>query len=148
MSTAALLQRRCPRRRSASRPRSRRQRPPSRRFRSTGSKPATASVLAQEYAVKRWYDLDVAVEPLPFSGLEGPTHTISGTGSLAGRDGDLVDSTYAHTGDAILDDDQLNFAIVQEIENALGTANIFTTGSFDLATRVEHRPWSTAPATL
>jgi hypothetical protein len=84
---------------------------------------------------------------LPFSGLEGPTHTISGTGSLAGRDGDLVDSTYAHTGDAILDDDQLNFAIVQEIENALGTANIFTTGSFDLATRVEHRPWSTAPAT-
>jgi len=84
--------------------------------------------------VKRWYNLDVAVEPLPFSGLEDPTHMISGSGSLSGRDADLVDSEYTYTGDAILEDGHLSFAIVQEIENALGTATIFTTGSFDLAT--------------
>jgi len=89
---------------------------------------------AREYAVKRWYNLDVAVEPLPFSGLEDPTHMISGSGSLSGRDADLVDSEYTYTGDAILEDGHLSFAIVQEIENALGTATIFTTGSFDLAT--------------
>ena len=89
---------------------------------------------AQEYAVKRWYDLDVAVEPLPFSGLDDPTHSISGTGSLSGRVNDVVDSQYVYSGDAVLDGDQLSFAIVQEIENTLGTANIFTTGSFDLVT--------------
>ena len=100
---------------------------------------ATPSVVfyrdnAQEYAVKRWYDLDVVVEPLPFSGLDNSTHTIGGTGSLTGRETSLVDSDYAYTGDVILEDELLRFAIVQEIQNALGTATIFTTGRFDLVT--------------
>ncbi len=89
---------------------------------------------AQDYAVKRWYNLDVAVDELPFSGIENATHTITGTGTLDGRDTDVVDSVYRYAGDAVIEDAKLRFAIDQEIDNALGVGNIYTTGSFDLAT--------------
>lgn len=89
---------------------------------------------AQEYAVKRWYSLDVAVAELPFSGLDNATHTVSGSGSLAGRTNDVVDSDYTYSGDVVLEEERVTFAIDQEITNALGVANIFTTGSFDIAT--------------
>ncbi len=89
---------------------------------------------AQDYAVKRWYNLDVAVDELPFSGIENATHIITGTGTLDGRDTDVVDSVYRYTGDAVIEDGKLRFAIDQEIDNALGRGNIYTTGSFDLAT--------------
>ena len=89
---------------------------------------------AQQYAVKRWYSLDVTVPELPFSGLDDPTHTIGGTGSLTGRVNSLVDSAYTYSGDLVVEDDRVTFAIDQEINNALGVANIFTTGSFDLTT--------------
>ncbi len=89
---------------------------------------------AQDYAVKRWYNLDVAVDELPFSGIENATHTITGTGTLDGRDTDVVDSVYRYTGDAVIEDGKLRFAIDQEIDNALGLGNIYTTGSFDLET--------------
>ena len=88
----------------------------------------------QEFGVKRWFNLDVVVDELPFAGLADATHTISGSGSLVGRATDVVDSTYTYRGDAVLDGDQLVFAIDQEIENQLGVGNIFTTGSFDLET--------------
>lgn len=88
---------------------------------------------AQELVVKRWEDLTVPVEELPFTGLEGRTHTISGSGSLVGRTGDIADSTYTYTGDAVLDGDTFTFAIDQEVDNALGLGNIYTTGTFDLA---------------
>jgi len=84
----------------------------------------------QEYAVKRWYDLDVAVPELPFAGLDGATHTIAGDGTLVGRSSDVADSTYAYAGDLILDGDQITFAIDQQIVNALGVGNIFTIGTF------------------
>lgn len=87
---------------------------------------------AQHYAVKRWHNLDVELDPVPFVGLDNPTHTIEGEGMLRGRDTDVVDSEYRYTGDAILDGDVVTFAIDQQIENQLGLANIFTTGSFDL----------------
>jgi hypothetical protein len=89
---------------------------------------------AQELAVKRWHDLAVEVDELPVEGLEDATHTISGSGSLVGRTSDVVDSTYTYTGDAVLEGDELRFSIDQEVENALGTSNIYTTGSFDLTT--------------
>jgi hypothetical protein len=89
---------------------------------------------AQEYVAKRWYNLDVFVDELPFSGLEGRTHVISGSGTLVGRDSDVADSIYSYSGDAELDGDQLTFAIDQQIDNVLGVGNIFTTGSFDLTT--------------
>lgn len=88
---------------------------------------------AQDFAVKRWYDLDVPVEELAVDGLEDATHTISGSGTLVGRSTDIVDSEYTYTGDAVVEDDQLTFSIDQAIDNTLGTAHIYTTGSFDLA---------------
>jgi hypothetical protein len=94
----------------------------------------TARDNAQEYAVKRWHDLAVEVDELPVEGLDGATHTISGTGSLVGRTSDVVDSTYTYTGDAIVDGDELTFAIDQEVQNALGESHIYTTGTFDLTT--------------
>jgi hypothetical protein len=89
---------------------------------------------AQELVVKRWENLAVPVEELPFAGLDGSTHTITGSGSLVGRTGDIADSTYTYTGDAVLDGNTFTFAIDQEIVNALGEGHIYTTGSFDLAT--------------
>ncbi len=88
---------------------------------------------AQELVVKRWENLVVPVDELPFTGLEGRTHTISGSGSLVGRTGDIADSVYTYTGDAVLDGDTFTFAIDQEVNNALGEGHIYTTGSFDLA---------------
>jgi hypothetical protein len=88
---------------------------------------------AQEYAVMGWYNLDVMVEELPFSGLEDPTHSISGSGALTGRDSDLVDSDYTYTGDVVVEGDQLTFAIDQQVDNTLGVAHIYTTGSFELS---------------
>lgn len=89
---------------------------------------------AQDYAVKRWYNLDVMVDELPFSGLDDPTHAISGSGNLIGRTSNVADSDYTYSGDAVLDGDQLTFALDQQVVNALGVGHIFTTGSFDLAT--------------
>ena len=88
----------------------------------------------QEYATKRWFDVDVPVEELPFTGLEGATHEITGTGTLVGRVNDVVDSQYTYSGDALIDGDELVFSLDQEIVNTLGTGNIFTTGRFDLDT--------------
>jgi hypothetical protein len=88
---------------------------------------------AQEYAIKPWYDLDVAVDEVPFAGLADPTHSISGAGTLVGRSDDVADSEYSYTGDVVLDGDQLTFAIDQQVVNALGVGHIFTTGSFDLS---------------
>ena len=88
---------------------------------------------AQEYVAKRWYNLAVPVDDLPFSGLEDRTHTISGSGSLVGRTGDVADSEYTYDGDAVLEDDLLTFSIDQQVDNALGEGHIYTTGSFDLA---------------
>ena len=98
---------------------------------------ATPSVVfyrdnAQEYVVKRWYNLAVPVDELPFSGLDGRTHAISGSGTLVGRTGDIADSNYRYTGDAVVDGQRLTFAIDQEVDNALGVGHIYTTGSFDL----------------
>jgi hypothetical protein len=89
---------------------------------------------AQEYAVKRWFNLKVEVDELPLTALDGRTHTISGTGELIGRDTDVADSDYTYTGEAILDDDQLTFSIDQEVDNALGVGHIYTTGTLDLTT--------------
>lgn len=89
---------------------------------------------AQQYATQHWFNLDVPFDDLPFTGLDDPTHTISGSGALTGRSSDLVNSDYAYTGDAILDGDQLTFAIDQQINNALGEAHIFTSGVFDITT--------------
>lgn len=89
---------------------------------------------AQEYAVKRWFDLDVPVDELPFSGLADATHAVTGSGTLVGRTSDVADSTYTYTGDAIVEDGQVTFALDQEVVNALGVGHIFTTGSFDIAT--------------
>ena len=89
---------------------------------------------AQEYAAKRWLNLDVEVEESPFAGLAEPTHRISGSGSLVGRDTEVVDSNDTYRGDARIDGEQLTFAIDQEIDGQLGVGNTFTTGSFDLRT--------------
>jgi hypothetical protein len=90
---------------------------------------------AQEYAVKRWFNLKVEVDELPLTALEGRTHTISGTGQLIGRDTDIADSDYTYTGEAIVDDDdELTFSIDQQIDNALGVGHIYTTGTLDLTT--------------
>ena len=89
---------------------------------------------AQQYAIKPWYNLDVAVESLPFTGVDDPTHILSGTGTLRGRATDVVDSEYTYSGDARLDGEVLSFAIDQQIDNALGIAHIYTTGRFDLVT--------------
>jgi hypothetical protein len=88
---------------------------------------------AQEYVVKRWYNLKVPVDELPFSGLDNRTHEITGTGSLIGRTSDIANSDYTYTGDALVDGDRLTFAIDQEVDNALGVGHIYTTGVFDLA---------------
>ena len=89
---------------------------------------------SQLYVAKHWHNLRVPVEPLPFTGLDGATHEIGGTGSLVGRDTDVADSVYEYSGEAIVDGDQFSFAIDQRIDNALGIGNIFTSGSFDLTT--------------
>ena len=73
-------------------------------------------------------------DELPFTGLDGRTHTISGSGSLIGRTGDIADSDYTYTGDAVVDGDRLTFSLDQQVDNALGVGHIYTTGSFDLAT--------------
>lgn len=88
----------------------------------------------QQYAIKPWYNLDVVTDPLPFSGVDDPTYVLSGDGTLRGRASSLVDSEYSYSGDARLDGDVLVFALDQQIDNALGTAHIYTTGRFDLAT--------------
>ena len=100
---------------------------------------ATPSVVfyrdnAQEFAAKRWHDLEVEVEIPEVGGLEGATHAISGRGTLVGRDSAVADSSYTYTGDARIEDDELVFSLDQEIENALGLSHIYTTGRFDLAT--------------
>jgi hypothetical protein len=89
---------------------------------------------SQQYAIKPWYNLDVATDSLPFSGVDNPTHVLSGAGTLRGQGSNLVDSDYSYSGDARLDGDVLIFALDQQIDNALGTAHIYTTGRFDLAT--------------
>lgn len=89
---------------------------------------------AQPFAVKRWQNLKVPVAELSVAGLEGSTHTISGNGSLVGRTNDIVNSTYAYTGDAVLKAGDLRFSLDQEIDNTLGVAHIYTTGTFDLTT--------------
>ena len=88
----------------------------------------------QLYVAKRWHDVRVVVEPLPFTGLDDATHAIDGSGSLVGRDSTVADSVYEYSGDAVVDGDQLTFAIDQRVDNALGVGNIYTTGSFDLTT--------------
>jgi hypothetical protein len=89
---------------------------------------------AQEFAVGRWSNLQVEVDELPLTALKGRTHTISGTGELIGRDTDIADSQYTYTGEAIIDDDLLNFSLDQEVDNALGVGHIYTTGTLDLTT--------------
>ena len=89
---------------------------------------------AQEYAVKRWHNLEVEVDIPEIGGLEGATHTISGTGSLVGRDSQVADSEYTYTGDAVVEGDQLTFSLDQQVDNALGVSHIYTSGSFDLTT--------------
>ena len=86
----------------------------------------------QQYAIKPWYNLDGVTDSLPTGSVDDPTHVLSGTGTLRGRGSDLVDSEYSYSGDARLDGDVLVFALDQRIDNALGTAHISTTGSFDL----------------
>lgn len=88
----------------------------------------------QQYAIKPWYNLDVVLPPLPFSGVDDATHALDGTGTLVGRTNDIVDSEYRYSGDARLEGDVLVFALDQQIDNALGTAHIYTTGRFDLET--------------
>ncbi|MEL6985891.1 MAG: hypothetical protein AAFO29_25905, partial [Actinomycetota bacterium] len=77
----------------------------------------------QQYAIKPWYNLDVMTGSLTFSGVDNPTHTLGGTGTLRGRATSLVDSEYTYSGDARLDGDVLVFALDQQIDNALGTAH-------------------------
>jgi hypothetical protein len=89
---------------------------------------------AQQYVVKRWENLAIAVSELPFSGLEGRTHAITGSGSLVGRTGDIADSTYTYTGDVVLEADRVVYWLDQQVDNALGVGHIYTTGAFDLAT--------------
>lgn len=89
---------------------------------------------AQGYAVKRWHNLEVEVEVPEIGGLEGATHTISGSGTLVGRESQVADSDYTYTGDAVVEGDQLTFSLDQRVDNALGISHIYTTGSFDLAT--------------
>jgi hypothetical protein len=87
---------------------------------------------AQEYVVKRWHNLKVEVEAAEVGGLEGRTHTISGSGSLIGRESAVADSAYTYTGDAVVEGDQLTFTIDQQVDNALGVSHIYTSGTFDL----------------
>ncbi|MBL8777863.1 MAG: hypothetical protein JNK12_18135 [Acidimicrobiales bacterium] len=88
----------------------------------------------QGYAVKRWHNLEVEVTVPEIGGLEGATHTISGTGSLVGRESQVADSRYTYTGDAVVDDDRVRFTLDQQVDNALGVSHIYTSGSFDLST--------------
>ncbi len=90
---------------------------------------------AQQYAVKRWHNLKVEVDAaVVSSGLEGATHTISGSGTLVGRTSTVADSAYTYTGDAVVKGDELTFSIDQEVDNALGLSHIYTKGTFDLTT--------------
>ncbi|MGA1052808.1 MAG: hypothetical protein ACO3WU_10980 [Ilumatobacteraceae bacterium] len=88
----------------------------------------------QLYVAKRWSSLKVPVAPLPFAGLDGRTHEISGDGVLVGRSNDIADSEYVYTGDVVVDGDVLEFSLDQQVSNALGVGNIFTTGRFSLRT--------------
>lgn len=89
---------------------------------------------AQGYAVKRWHNLEVEVEVPEVGGLEGATHTISGLGTLVGRESAVADSSYTYTGEAVVEDDEMRFTLDQQIDNALGVSHIYTTGRFDLRT--------------
>ncbi len=89
---------------------------------------------AQQYAVKRWHNLKVEVYVPPIDPLKGATHTISGSGTLIGREKHFVDSSYIYTGDALVEDNQLTFLIDQLVSNILGNSHIYTTGTFDLTT--------------
>ncbi|MBX3284755.1 MAG: hypothetical protein KF703_05380 [Actinobacteria bacterium] len=89
----------------------------------------------QQYAAKRWHNLEVEVEAEEVSGdLEGRTHTIEGRGTLVGRTSQVADSDYAYTGEARVEGDELTFTIDQRVDNALGTSHIYTRGTFDLTT--------------
>jgi hypothetical protein len=88
----------------------------------------------QEYVIKPWHNLKVMVaDPTPSPVGDG-THVISGTGTLVGRTSHAVDSTYVYSGAAMLEGNELHFNIDQQIDNALGRGNIFSSGSFDLTT--------------
>jgi hypothetical protein len=89
---------------------------------------------AQQYVVKRWQNLKVEVDVVPVGGLENPTHTIGGSGTLVGRDSHFADSAYIYTGDAEVEGNQLTFLIDQQVINVLGVSHIYTTGTFDLTT--------------
>jgi hypothetical protein len=88
----------------------------------------------QLYVEKQWSTLKVPVEPLPFAGLSGRTHVISGDGVLVGRTTDIADSEYVYSGDVRVDGDLVEFSLDQQVSNALGVGNIFTVGSFSLET--------------
>jgi hypothetical protein len=89
---------------------------------------------AQQYAVKRWHNLKVEVEVAPVGGLENPTHSISGSGTLVGRENNFADSAYTYTGEAAVEGNQLAFLIDQQVVNVLGFSHIYTKGNFDLTT--------------
>jgi len=91
---------------------------------------------AQLYAVTRWHNLKVEVDVPPIGGLEGTTHTISGSGTLtADPEFSLVNSFYIYTGEARVEGNQLTFLIDQTVLNdGLGTAHIYSKGDFDLTT--------------
>lgn len=89
---------------------------------------------AQLYAVKRWHNLKVEVDVVPVGGLEDPTHTITGSGTLVGRESHFADSAYIYTGEAEVEGSQLTFLIDQQVINVLGVSHIYTTGNFDLTT--------------
>jgi hypothetical protein len=89
---------------------------------------------AQQYAVKRWHNLKVEVDVVPVGGLEDPTHTISGSGTLVGRESHFADSAYIYTGEAEVEGNQVTFLIDQQVINVLGVSHIYTTGTFDLTT--------------
>jgi len=89
---------------------------------------------AQEYVVKPWYNLKVVVEDSEPPEIDEGTHVITGTGTLTGKTSPALDSNYTYTGAATLSGNNLEFTIDQEIQNALGSSHIITTGSFDLTT--------------
>jgi hypothetical protein len=89
---------------------------------------------AQLYAVKRWHNLKVAVDVAPIVPPDDSTHTISGIGTLVGRDSHSADSAYIYVGEAVVEGTQLTFLIDQQVVNILGYSHIYTKGTFDLTT--------------
>ena len=89
----------------------------------------------QEYVVKPWQNLKVYVEdpPPPPICFEG-THTVTGTGTLTGRDSSALDSTYTYYGGGSLDGDIFAYIEDNSIVNILGTSHIVKSISFDLPT--------------